>query len=200
MRQHGNHNSIRPPNEYNDSNVTQPSFAGRSGPDAIQQGYGANDLIDDDDDDDMPAAHMLQLRASQSAQYQQIQNQSEQPPQSQNQPAIPNVDNSSTMTAHAFQMANSPGPISNGIDLESATLRLSGRTSLRDERQRDLIRQGREETEQAVQSGQARIVSCQGCGSQLQAPMGFKFVYCPSCGTISDVLLEAEDPDAQQND
>jgi hypothetical protein len=53
------------------------------------------------------------------------------------------------------------------------------------ERRRELLERGTQETQQAISSGQARIVTCRGCGGRLQAPVSYSLVFCPKCQTIS---------------
>lgn len=49
----------------------------------------------------------------------------------------------------------------------------------------EMVREGHRETEQAVQSGRARIVECQGCHGHLLTPTGYQLVFCPTCGVVS---------------
>jgi hypothetical protein len=46
---------------------------------------------------------------------------------------------------------------------------------------------GRQETEEAIRTGQAHVVRCHGCSSRLRAPTQYNLVYCPRCGHVSPV-------------
>lgn len=48
-----------------------------------------------------------------------------------------------------------------------------------------ILERGIKETQEAISSGQARIVQCRGCNGRLQAPMSYSLVFCPKCETIS---------------
>jgi hypothetical protein len=53
------------------------------------------------------------------------------------------------------------------------------------ERRRELVERGTAETQRAISTGQAHIVTCQGCKGRLQAPISYSLVYCPRCQIIS---------------
>lgn len=53
------------------------------------------------------------------------------------------------------------------------------------ERRRELVQRGTAETQEAITSGQAHIVTCRGCQGRLQAPVSYQLVFCPKCQTIS---------------
>jgi hypothetical protein len=53
------------------------------------------------------------------------------------------------------------------------------------ERRRELVQRGTAETQEAITSGQAHIVTCRGCQGRLQAPVSYSLVFCPKCQTIS---------------
>jgi hypothetical protein len=52
-------------------------------------------------------------------------------------------------------------------------------------RRKELLERGTQETQQAISSGQSRIVTCRGCAGRLQAPVSYSLVFCPKCQTIS---------------
>ena len=52
-------------------------------------------------------------------------------------------------------------------------------------RRRELVERGTAETQQAIASGLAHIVTCRGCQGRLQAPVSYSLVFCPKCQTIS---------------
>lgn len=53
------------------------------------------------------------------------------------------------------------------------------------DRRRELVERGTAETQEAITSGQAHIVTCRGCKGRLQAPVSYSLVFCPKCQTIS---------------
>ena len=52
-------------------------------------------------------------------------------------------------------------------------------------RRQQLLERGTSETKSTIESRQAHVVTCLGCGGRLQAPMSYSLVYCPRCHTIS---------------
>jgi hypothetical protein len=48
-----------------------------------------------------------------------------------------------------------------------------------------LLQRGTAETNLAINSGEAQIITCRGCKVRLQAPKTYSLVFCPKCQTIS---------------
>lgn len=49
----------------------------------------------------------------------------------------------------------------------------------------EIRRRGNELTREAIATGRAHVVICQGCGNRLHAPKCYSLVFCPSCNIIS---------------
>ena len=56
-----------------------------------------------------------------------------------------------------------------------------------DSRRQELLERGASEIVQAIETGRAHWVICDGCGSRLQAPVSYPLVLCPRCDRISAV-------------
>ena len=53
----------------------------------------------------------------------------------------------------------------------------------------ELLRRGNAETREAIATGRAHVIVCQGCRNRLHAPKNYSLVFCPKCKTISPELL-----------